>query len=56
LLGDHERIRHTTLAGKRIELPDLPERGDPSGWRVSHYGDGILSRDVALGHTGVSKG
>ena len=47
LLGDRSRLEHIILAGKEVHLPDLPVRRDPPGWRVSHYGDGILTRSKA---------
>ncbi len=46
LLGDRERIRHMFLGGKKLPKTDLPARRDPPGWRVSHYGDAILTRDL----------
>lgn len=47
LVGKPAALRHTILAGKEVTLPELPPRSDPPGWRVSHYGDGILTRSRA---------
>ena len=52
LLGERDRIRHTFLGGQLLELPPLPPRGDPSGWRVSHYGDAILTQALVRGAPG----
>ncbi len=49
LLGETDRIRHVFLGGRLLDLPPLPPRRDPSGWRVSHYGDAILTRARARG-------
>jgi imidazolonepropionase-like amidohydrolase len=47
LLGDPARIDRVMLGGRTIELAPLPERTDPPGWRVAHYGNRILHwRDV----------
>ena len=46
VLGQRSRIRHVMIGGDAMPLdPLLPERRDPSGWRVSHYGDRILNYD-----------
>ena len=42
LLGDPDRIRHVILDGQPVDLAPAPPRRDPPGWRVSHYGSGIL--------------
>ena len=47
LLGDPARIRHIFLGGSEINLPPPEPRRDPPGWRVSHYGDAILTQQVA---------
>ncbi len=47
LLGERARLLHIVLAGQEVVLPELPARQDPPGWRVSHYGDGILTRRKA---------
>ena len=48
VLGDIQRIRHVFIGGEAMPLdPVTPERGDPEGWRVSHYGERILNYDFA---------
>ena len=43
VLGQRHRIKHVYVGGRAMPLdPLLPERTDPPGWRVSHYGDRIL--------------
>ncbi len=42
LLGNPDNIRQVYLGGRRVELPAPAPRGDPAGWRVSHYGQKIL--------------
>ncbi|MCP5181231.1 MAG: amidohydrolase family protein [Pseudomonadales bacterium] len=49
VLGDRSRIRHVFLGGSQVDLTPPPPRRDPGGWRVSHYGNAILRRDVAYG-------
>ncbi len=47
LLGDLDRIEQVYLDGSLVEHVRLPDRVDPPGWRVSHYGSRILHwRDV----------
>ncbi len=46
-LGDPTNIKHVFVGGEEQTLKPLPPRADPPGWRLSHYGDGILHwRDV----------
>ncbi|MEO0996596.1 MAG: amidohydrolase family protein, partial [Pseudomonadota bacterium] len=46
VLGRRERIRHVFIGGQSMPLEPLePERTDPPGWRVSHYGERILNYD-----------
>jgi imidazolonepropionase-like amidohydrolase len=46
LLGDKRRIKHVLIGGVAMPLDPLePERLDPPGWRVGHYGNRILSYD-----------
>ena len=42
LLGNPDNIQDVFLNGNRQSFNPLPDRKDPPGWRVSHYGDGIL--------------
>ncbi|MGE0483234.1 MAG: amidohydrolase family protein [Gammaproteobacteria bacterium] len=49
LLGERARIRHVILDGAEVSLPAIPPRRDPPGWRPSHYGSRILTRDVVDG-------
>ncbi len=42
LLGHPDKFRHVLLDGELVDLTPLPPRRDPPGWRVSHYGSGIL--------------
>ena len=42
LLGNPDNIQDVFLNGNRQSFIPLPDRKDPPGWRVSHYGDGIL--------------
>jgi len=44
VLGEQSNIRQVIQAGKVIDLPEPEPRTDPPGWRVSHYGSGILTR------------
>ncbi len=46
LLRERARIEHILLGGSRVVLPEPTPRADPSGWRVSHYGDRILRQSV----------
>ena len=49
VLGDKARIKHVFIGGEAMPLdPVMPERGDPSGWRVSGYGNQILNYDLAM--------
>lgn len=41
-LGNPANITAVYLNGELQQLSPLPERTDPPGWRVSHYGNGIL--------------
>jgi imidazolonepropionase-like amidohydrolase len=41
-LGVRDNIKQVILDGKVLDLPPLPDRRDPAGWRVSHYGSRIL--------------
>jgi len=46
ILGDTSRLRHVFVGGAAMPLEPLtPERRDPPGWRVGHYGDRILNYD-----------
>jgi cytosine/adenosine deaminase-related metal-dependent hydrolase len=46
LLGQKHRIRHVLVGGTRMPLDPLePDRQDPPGWRVGHYGSRILNYD-----------
>lgn len=46
VLGETDRIKHVFIDGNAMPLdPVTPERGNPPGWRVSHYGDRILNYD-----------
>lgn len=46
LLGERHRIRHVLIGGEAMPLEPLePERRNPPGWRVSHYGNRILNYD-----------
>ena len=46
VLGETERIRQVYIGGVTQPIEPLkPERGDPPGWRVGHYGDRILNYD-----------
>ena len=42
ILGNPDNIHDVFLNGIRQSFSSLPDRTDPPGWRVSHYGDGIL--------------
>ena len=46
LLGDRTRMRHVVLNGELLDLPTIPPRRDPPGWRAPHYGTRILRREV----------
>ena len=55
ILGESERIKQVYIGGVAQPTdPITPDRSDPPGWRVSHYGDRILnynfvkSRDNSL--------
>ena len=41
-LANPQHIRAVFLGGRQIALPPPLPRQDPPGWRVSHYGRGIL--------------
>jgi imidazolonepropionase-like amidohydrolase len=46
ILGELERIKQVYIGGMAQPIgPITPERGDPPGWRVGHYGDRILNYD-----------
>ena len=46
ILGETERIKQVYIGGVAQPTdPITPARGDPPGWRVSHYGDRILNYD-----------
>ncbi len=46
LLGEKQRIKHVLIGGVAMPLEPLePERRDPPGWRVGHYGSRILNYD-----------
>ena len=46
ILGETERIKQVYIGGVGQPTdPITPARGDPPGWRVSHYGDRILNYD-----------
>jgi len=47
VLADKSNIEGIYLAGKPVNLPPLPDRRDPPGWRVGHYGNAILTQSVA---------
>lgn len=42
VLGNPDNIKQVFLNGRQVALPELPERKDPPGWRVSHYGNRTL--------------
>ncbi|MCS5573398.1 MAG: amidohydrolase family protein [Pseudomonadales bacterium] len=44
LLAEPSNIEQVILDGRSLQLPELPPRVDPPGWRVAHYGKGILHR------------
>ncbi len=44
LLADPANIEHIILDGMVVEPSNLRPRRDPPGWRVAHYGKGILHR------------
>ena len=47
VLGEPGRIKHVYIGGVAQPMgPITPVRGDPPGWRVSHYGDRILNYDL----------
>ncbi len=49
ILGERSRIRHVFIGGEAVPLESpYPERRNPPGWRVSHYGDRILNYDFAM--------
>lgn len=49
ILGDTNRIKHVFIGGEAMPLDPLePDRQDPGGWRVSHYGDRILNYEFAM--------
>ena len=45
LLAEPGHIERIILNGELLELPAPSPRDDPPGWRVSHYGKGILRRE-----------
>jgi len=45
LLAKPSNIEHVILDGGLLQLPELRPRLDPPGWRVAHYGKGILRRE-----------
>ena len=46
ILGELERIKQVYLGGVAQPTgPILPQRSDPPGWRVGHYGNRILNYD-----------
>ena len=46
VLGEIEKIKQVYVGGVAQPTgPVTPERQDPPGWRVSHYGDRILTYD-----------
>ena len=46
ILGEPARIKQVYIGGiAQPTDPITPARGDPPGWRVSHYGDRILNYD-----------
>ncbi len=51
VLGERQRIRHVVLDGREVAPAPRAERGDPPGWRPTHYGARTLTRAVvdALG-------
>lgn len=50
ILGEIERIRQVYIGGVAQPTdPIAPERTDPPGWRVGHYGDRILNYDFVRG-------
>ena len=50
VLGQRERIKQVYIGGIPQPIdPIRPERKDPPGWRVSHYGDRILNYDFVQG-------
>jgi len=50
LLGEVERVKQVYIGGVAQPTdPVMPVRGDPPGWRVSHYGERILNYDFVHG-------
>jgi len=50
VLGETGRIKQVYIGGvAQPTAPITPVRGDPPGWRVSHYGDRILNYDFVQG-------
>jgi imidazolonepropionase-like amidohydrolase len=56
LLGDRRRIRHVVLGGEKLELPALPARRDPPGWRALNYGKQILRRALVMDQAPATDG
>jgi len=46
LLGRPGNVKDVVLNGELLSLPAIPERTDPPGWRVAHYGADILRRQA----------
>ena len=44
LLGNPDNIHSVIQNGELLNLPPIPARRDPPGWRVSNYGSSILHR------------
>lgn len=49
ILGDRSRIQHVFVGGIAMPLEcQVPQRRNPPGWRVSHYGNRILNYEFAM--------
>ncbi len=46
VLGDRQRLKQVILGGELLNLPAIPPRRDPPGWRAPHYGTQILRQSV----------
>ena len=44
ILSDRSRIEKIILGGREVPHMEPNVRSDPGGWRVSHYGDAILTQ------------
>ncbi len=52
ILGEVERVKQVFIGGVAQPTgPITPDRKDPPGWRVGHYGDRILNYDFVQGNS-----